>query len=91
MALNRARVPAGKDIGLAMSGNGFTYAVVIEFFDSAAPSTVLWSETFQIPLGATTAQLQAVVVARGQEVRAALAAQLAAQTAVPAGTTITVP
>lgn len=91
MALNRARVPAGKDIGLSTSGNGFTYTVVIEYFDSAAPSTVLWSETFQIPLAATTTQLQAAVVARGQEVRTALAAQAAAVAAVPAGTVVTVP
>jgi hypothetical protein len=30
---------------------------------------VLWTETFTVPLGATTTQLQAVVVARGQAVR----------------------
>jgi hypothetical protein len=91
VALNRARIPAGKDIGLSAAGNGFAYSVVIEYFDSVTPGTVLWNETFQVPLGATTAQLQAQVVARGQEVRLALAAQVAAQTAVPAGTTITVP
>jgi hypothetical protein len=86
MALNRARVT--NPIGLSPDLN---YVVDVEFFDSVDPATVLWRESFTVPLGATTGQLQAVVVKRGQEIRAALAAQLAAQQAVPNGTTVTVP
>lgn len=89
MALNRARV--AKDIGIQSTGNGFSYLVAVEFFDSAVPGTVLWPETFLIPLGATTAQLNAAVVARGQEMRLVLAAQAAAQAAVPNQTVVTVP
>lgn len=85
MALNRAKV--SRDIGLT---SDLAYSVVVDYFDSNAPGTILWSETFTVPLGATTAQLQAVVVARGQEVRAALALLAAAQVAVPNGTTVTV-
>jgi hypothetical protein len=86
MALNRARVT--NPIGLSTDLN---YVVDVEFFDSVDPATILWRESFTVPLGATTGQLQAVVVKRGQEIRAALAAQLAAQQAVPNGTTVTVP
>lgn len=86
MALNRARV--AKDIGITQS---MDYQVVIEYFDSVVPGTVLWSETFTVPASATTAQLQAQVVARGQQVRAGLAALAAAQVAVPNQTVVTVP
>lgn len=86
MALNRARV--AKDIGIT---NDMSYQVVIEYFDSAVPGTVLWSETFTVPPSATTAQLQAQVVARGQVVRQGLAALAAAQVAVPNQTVVTVP
>lgn len=89
MALNRARV--AKDIGIQASANGFNYAVVIEYFDIATPGTVLWTETFVIPFSASTAQLQTVVTARGQEVRAALATLAAAQVSVPNQTVVTVP
>lgn len=89
MALNRVRVV--KDIGLEQGANGFNYAVAVEFFDSANSGVVLWPETFIVPLGATTTQLQAVVVARGQEVRLALAALAAAQASVPSGMVVTVP
>lgn len=86
MALNRARVTA--PIGLSTDLN---YVVDVEFFDSVDSATILWRESFTVPLGATTGQLQAVVVKRGQEVRAAFAARDAARLAVPQGTTITVP
>lgn len=86
MALNRAHVVA--DIGLSSS---LYYVVEVEFFDSVAPTTVLWRETFVVSRGTTTTQLQAMVVARGQEVRDAFAARDAARLAVPNGTTITVP
>lgn len=86
MALNRARV--SKDIGMM---NDLSFLVVVEYFDSAAPSTVLWSETFQVSRNATTPQLQAIVVARGQEVRSGLAGLASAQAAVPNGTVVTVP
>lgn len=86
MALNRARV--AKDIGIT---NSMDYLVVVEYFDSAAPSTVLWTETFQVSRNATTAQLQAIVTDRGQVVRAGLAGLAAAQAAVPNQTVVTVP
>lgn len=89
MALNRARV--AKDIGIQSGANGFNYVVVIEYFDIAVPGTVIWPETFVIPFGASTAQLQTVVTARGQEVRAALATLAAAQVSVPNQTVVTVP
>jgi hypothetical protein len=89
MALNRARV--AKDLGIQSSANGFNFLVVIEYFDSAASGVTLWAETFTIPFGATTTQLQATVVARGQEVRAALATLASAQTSVPNQTVVTVP
>lgn len=85
MALNRARV--AKDIGLTNSGY---YLVIVEYFDSAVPATVLWSETFQLPRPATTQQLQDRVVQRGQEVRGMLSDLAAAQAAVPSGTVVTV-
>jgi hypothetical protein len=86
MALNRARVVGDIDVT-----NELAYFLTVEFFDSAAPATVLWSEPMTVPIGATTAQLQAKVIERGQAVRAALATQAAARAAVPAGTTVTVP
>lgn len=86
MALNRARV--ARDIGITQD---MGYEVVIEFFDSAAPGTVLWAETFTVSANATTQQLQSVVVARGQQVRQGLANLAAAQLAVPNGTVVTVP
>jgi hypothetical protein len=43
------------------------------------------------PGGATTTQLQAVVVTRGQEVRAGLANLASAQISVPNQTVVTVP
>lgn len=86
MALNRARV--SQNIGL--SGD-LSLIVTVEYFDSAASSIVLWTEVFRVPIGATTTQLQAVVTDRGQVIRSALAALAAAQTAVPSGTTVTVP
>lgn len=86
MALNRARV--AKDIALT---NDLNYLVVIEYFDSADSATVLWTETFVVPLNATTAQLQAQVVARGQAVRSAQSSLAAAKIAVPNQTVVTVP
>lgn len=86
MALNRARV--AKDIGITQE---MGYQVVIEYFDSATPTVVLWSETFTVSANATTQQLQAVVVARGQQVRQGFANLAAAQLAVPNGTVVTVP
>lgn len=85
MALNRARV--ARDIGL--TGNLY-FQIVIEYFDSAAPTVTLWPDTFTVPIGTTTAQLQQAVVTRGQEVRSALAALAAAQVAVPNQTVVTV-
>lgn len=86
MAINRARV--ADDIGLS----GSLYLVVpVEYYDVADPVSVLWAETFTVPRGTTTAQLQAQVIARGQEVRSAYAARDAARSAVPIQTTITVP
>jgi hypothetical protein len=86
VALNRARVadPIGVTVDLQ-------YVVSIEYFDSADSATVLWKESLIVPLGATTAQLQAQVVARGKDIRDAFAAQAAARIAVPQGTTVTVP
>ncbi len=86
MALNRARVR--EDIGLT---GGLSYLVLVDFFDSADPNTVLWTETFELPLTSTTTQLSNRVVERGQTIRAALAALAAARAAVPSGTTVTVP
>lgn len=85
MALNRARV--SKDIGLTNSGD---YLVIVEYFDSAAPTVVLWAETFNISRGTSTTQLQALVVAKGQERRGWLSDLAAAQLAVPSGTVVTV-
>lgn len=86
MALNRARV--AKDIDIT---NDMSYQVVVEYFDSANPGAVLWSETFTIPSNATVAQLEAQVVTRGQQVRVGLANLAAAKLAVPNGTVTTVP
>lgn len=86
MALDRARV--ANDIALS---SDLSYLVSVEYFDSAAPGTVLWRENFTVPIGATTAQLQAVVTTRGQAIRAAFAAQAAARVAVPNQTVVTVP
>lgn len=86
MALNRARVSS--DIGLSGS---LYYVVSIEYFDSAASSTVLWAETFQMPRSTSTAELQAAVVKRGQDLRAAFADRDAARVAVPNQTTVVVP
>lgn len=86
MALNRARV--SKDIGLTNDGS---YTVAVEFFDSANPTVDLWTESFVVSANATTAQLQSLVVARGQQVRTMLANLAAAQAAVPAGTVVPVP
>lgn len=86
MALNRARV--AQNIGIT---NDMSFQVVVEYFDSTVPGTVLWSEAFTVPASATTAQLQAQVVARGQVVRQGLAALAAAQVAVPNQTVVTVP
>jgi hypothetical protein len=86
MALNRARV--ANPIGISVD---LDYVVDVEFFDSADSNTVLWRESFEISRNATTAQLQAVVTTRGQEIRTAFAARDAARVAVPNGTTITVP
>jgi hypothetical protein len=86
MALNRARVT--NPIGLSTD---LDYVVDVEFFDSVDPATILWRESFTVPLGASPVQLQAVVVKRGKDIRDAFAAQLAAQQAVPNGTTVTVP
>jgi hypothetical protein len=87
MALNRARVASDINVNLVT----LDYLVPIEFFDNADPSTVLWAETIAISGGATTAQLQAAVIARGQQIRAGLTSQAGARTAVPSGTTVTVP
>lgn len=86
MALNRAKVAA--DISLT---SDLDYFVQVDFFDSAAPASVLRTETFAVPIGATVSQLQATVVARGQVVRTALAAQAAANVAVPNGTVVAIP
>lgn len=86
MALNRAKVAS--DISLSAS---LYYVVSIQYFDNAAPTVILWAETFVVPRSTSTAELQAMVVKRGQEIRAAFADQEAARTAVPNGTTITVP
>lgn len=86
MPLNRARV--ADPIGVTTD---LQYIVAVEFFDSADSATVLWREDIIVPLGATTAQLQAKVVARGQDIRAGFAARDAARVAVPQGTTVTVP
>lgn len=86
MALNRARV--AQDISLT---DNLDYFVQIEFFDSAQPAVVLRAEALRVPIGATTAQLQALVVARGATIRTALAAAAAANVAVPVGTVVTVP
>lgn len=86
MALNRAKVST--DIGLSGALN---YVVSVDYFDIAAPSTILWQEVFNLPSATSTTQLQALVVSRGQVVRDALAALAAARVAVPNGTTVTVP
>lgn len=85
MALNRARVAAPIDVTTDLQ-----YIVLIEFFDSADSATVLWKENVIVPLGATTAQLSAKVVDRGQKIRDAFAARDAARVVVPNGTTVTV-
>lgn len=87
MALNRARVASDINVNLVTRD----YLVPIEFFDATDPLTVLWAETMEISAGATTAQLQAAVIARGQQLRTGLANQAAARVAVPSGTTVTVP
>lgn len=89
MALNRAKV--SKDIGLSTASNGFNFVIPVDYFDIAAPSTILASETFSMPVGITSTELQNIVIRRGQEIRTALAQLAAAQTAVPNGTTVTVP
>jgi hypothetical protein len=86
MALNRAKVATDITVGADMS-----YIVVIQFFDSVDPATILWEETMTLSAGSTVAQLQSQVVARGQVIRQGLANQAAARTQVPAGTTVTVP
>jgi hypothetical protein len=86
MALNRASVATDITIASDMS-----YQVQVNFFDSADPATILWAETMILPAGSTVAQLQAQVIARGQQVRTGLANQAAARAQVPAGTTVTVP
>lgn len=86
MALNRARVAL--DIQLTADLN---YSVQIDYFDIADPLTVLATETFVVPQNATTAQLQAQVVARGQALRTAFAALVAARVAVPNQFVVSVP
>lgn len=97
MALNRASVSKAITINADMS-----YSVSVSYWDSADPANsavvppqlpvaVLLQETVTVPSGATTPQLQALVVARAQVVRTGLANQAAAQTAVPLGTAITIP
>ena len=86
MPINRARV--AEDVNIS---SDLYYVVAIEYFDNAAPQTTIWRETFSVPRGTTTAQLQALVVDRGQEIRGALAARDAARTVVPNGTVVTVP
>ena len=85
MALDRAKV--SDDISLS---NNLYYIVPVQFFDSADPNTILWAETFVLPRPATVAQLQAQVVSRGRELRAAFADRDTARTAVPNGTTVTI-
>ena len=86
MALDRAKIK--DDISLTSS---LYYLVVVDFFDSADPGTILWTEAFQLPRPATVQQLSDRVVTRGQELRAAFADRTAARNAVPVGTTVTIP
>lgn len=86
MPINRAKT--ANDITVGADG---TYFVVVDFFDVADPATILWEDAMQMPAGSTTGQLQARVVARGQELRQFLANQAGARTQIPVGTTVTVP
>lgn len=86
MALNRARI--AKDAGI---NNDLSYQVAVEYFDVAAPGTVLWSETFTVPANATLTQLQNRVIARGQDVRTGLTGLASLQASLPIGSTLTVP
>jgi hypothetical protein len=97
MALNRASVSQPITINADMS-----YPVRVQFWDSAdplnsgvvppaLPVSVLWEETVTVPASATTAQLQAVVLARGSVIKQGLANQAAARAQVPLGTAITIP
>lgn len=86
MALDRARV--SQPIGVTVD---LDYIIDIEYFDAAAPGTVLWAEQIVLPLDATTQQLQARVVERGQAIRRAFQRRDGARTAVPQGTTVAIP
>lgn len=56
-----------------------------------APVNVLWLRSWSLPIGSTTAQLRAAVVAEGQRARDWVAARDSARVAVPAGTTVAIP
>lgn len=93
----KARV--AQDIGVTAEG---LLSVVIEYFDDADPANanvsvsvpptkVLWAKAWDLPINTTTAQLQTAVVQEGQKARAWVAARDGARTAVPAGTSVSVP
>lgn len=93
----RARV--AQPIGLTRSG---WFSIVVDFYDDAdpansdvdtdtAPTVILWSRAWDLPINTTTAQLQAAVVAEGQTARAWVQARDAARVAVPVGANIAIP
>lgn len=76
--------------------------VSIQYYDDAdplnsgvsstvPPTAVMWEKAWSLPIGTTTAQLQAAVVREGQKARDWKQSEAAARVAVPIGTSIAIP
>lgn len=55
------------------------------------PTNIVWAKTWDLPIGTTTAQLQAAVIQEGQKARSWKQAEATADVSVPRGTNITIP
>jgi hypothetical protein len=93
------RARTAQPIGVTADG---LLSIVVQYYDdtdptnstvstTVAPTTVLWAQAWNLPINATTGQLQAAVVAEGQKARAWVAARDAARASVPVGTNIAIP
>lgn len=93
------RARTAQPIGVTAAG---LLSIAVDYYDDAdplnanvsttiPPTTILWSQAWDLPIGTTTGQLQAAVVAEGQKARAWITARDNARAAVPVGTNIPVP
>lgn len=55
------------------------------------PTVVLWFKAWTLPIGTSTAQLQAAVIQEGQKARSWKTFETAARASVPLGTTVAIP